>query len=138
MKYELVKTDTMGLFDLLRELKRSAGMNHIDTMKLAQAVIDAARAAMDESFEAGNEQMDISIPAHLAAALSLRLDEYDRAALAEQPAHGCDHCSHAMYAGTKCKHCGRVTEQPTQQALDKMAENARELGIQMQPAQEQK
>lgn len=23
----------------------------------------------------------------------------------------CDHCNHAMYAGTKCKNCGRVTEQ---------------------------
>ena len=57
-----------------------------EAMKLAQAVIDAARAAMDSSFEAGNEQMDISIPAHLAAALSLCLDECDREALAEQPA----------------------------------------------------
>ncbi len=60
---------------------------------LAQAVIDAARAAMDESFEAGNEQMDISIPAHLAAALSLCLDEYDREALAEQPAQQ-EHVEH--------------------------------------------
>ena len=34
-----------------------------------------------------------------------------REALAEQPAQGCDHCNHALYAGTKCKNCGRVTEQ---------------------------
>lgn len=60
---------------------------------LAQTVIDAARAAMDESFEAGNEQMDISIPAHLAAALSLCLDEYDREALASQPAQQ-EHVEH--------------------------------------------
>ena len=45
----------------------------------AAAVINAARIAMDESCEAFNEAMDISIPAHLAAALSLRLDEYDDA-----------------------------------------------------------
>lgn len=31
--------------------------------------------------------------------------------LAEQPAQGCDHCNHSLYAGTKCKNCGRVTEQ---------------------------
>ena len=30
----------------------------------------------------------------------------------EQPAQGCDHCNHPLYAGTKCKNCGRVTEQP--------------------------
>lgn len=30
---------------------------------------------------------------------------------ADQPAQGCDHCNHALYAGTKCKNCGRVTEQ---------------------------
>lgn len=46
---------------------------------LAKAVVDAARAAMDESVEACNEQMDIAIPAHLAATLSLCLDEHDRA-----------------------------------------------------------
>ena len=46
---------------------------------LILAVIGAARLAMDASFEAGNDAMDITIPSHLAAALSLRLDEYDRA-----------------------------------------------------------
>ena len=34
-----------------------------------------------------------------------------REALAEQPAKGCDHCNHPLYVGTKCKNCGRVTEQ---------------------------
>lgn len=32
-------------------------------------------------------------------------------ALADQPAQGCEYCNHALYAGTKCKNCGRVTEQ---------------------------
>lgn len=44
---------------------------------LTDAVINAAREALDASFEAGNDEIDISIPAHLAAALSMRLDEYD-------------------------------------------------------------
>lgn len=46
---------------------------------MAVAVVNAARTAMDESFEVGNEHLDIGVPAHLATALSLRLDEYDRA-----------------------------------------------------------
>ena len=46
---------------------------------LSLAVVDAARAAMDESTESFTDRMDITIPAHLASALSLRLDEYDRA-----------------------------------------------------------
>lgn len=29
----------------------------------------------------------------------------------EQPA-GCTLCNHPLYAGMKCKNCGRVTEQP--------------------------
>ena len=36
-----------------------------------------------------------------------------REALAEQPAQGCEFYSHPLYAGTKCKNCGR--EQPAQQ-----------------------
>lgn len=42
-----------------------------------ERVVNAAREAMDDSFEADNEAMDISIPSHLAAALSLALDEFD-------------------------------------------------------------
>lgn len=45
----------------------------------AERVINAAREAMDKSFEAGNNEADISIPSHLAAALSLALNEYDAA-----------------------------------------------------------
>ena len=45
----------------------------------AKAVIAAAKVAMDASFETNNRELDISIPAHLAAALSLRLDEFEAA-----------------------------------------------------------
>ena len=45
----------------------------------AKAVIAAAKAAMNASFETENKELDISIPAHLAAALSLRLDELEAA-----------------------------------------------------------
>ena len=36
-----------------------------------------------------------------------------RAALAQQQAEppGCDHCNHPLYAATRCRVCGRVTEQ---------------------------
>lgn len=51
----------------------------------AKAAIDAARAAMDESTESYSGRGDISIPSELAAALSLRLDEYDRTI---EAAHG--------------------------------------------------
>jgi hypothetical protein len=50
-----------------------------DMVASGAAVVNAAREAMNESFEAGNDAMDISIPSHLAAALSLRLDEHDDA-----------------------------------------------------------
>lgn len=46
---------------------------------LAQSVITAARLAMNESYEAGNATADIAIPSHLAASLSLCLDEHDAA-----------------------------------------------------------
>ena len=46
---------------------------------LVESVINAARAAMDESTEAYDADMSIKIPSHLAASLSLCLDEYDRA-----------------------------------------------------------
>ncbi len=45
----------------------------------AKAVIDAARAAMDDSVEAYDSEGSIKISSHLAASLSLCLDEYDRA-----------------------------------------------------------
>ena len=36
-----------------------------------------------------------------------------RAALAQEQANppGCDHCNHPLYAATRCRVCGRVTEQ---------------------------
>ena len=35
-----------------------------------------------------------------------------RAALAQQQANppGCEHCNHPLYAATRCRVCGRVTE----------------------------
>ncbi len=51
----------------------------------AKAVIDAARAAMDDSVEAYDSAGSIKISSHLAASLSLCLDEYDRTIKA---AHG--------------------------------------------------
>ena len=34
-----------------------------------------------------------------------------RTALAQQAKpQGCDHCNHPLYAATKCRVCGRVTE----------------------------
>ena len=41
----------------------------------------------------------------------LRAQAALREALAEHPAQGCEYCNHPLYAGTKCKNCGRVTEQ---------------------------
>jgi hypothetical protein len=51
----------------------------------AKAVIDAARAAMDESTEAYDSEGSIKIASQIAASLSLCLDEYDRAI---EAAHG--------------------------------------------------
>jgi hypothetical protein len=42
------------------------------------SVIDAARVAMNQSFEANDGEGSISIPSDLAASLSLCLDEHDR------------------------------------------------------------
>ena len=51
----------------------------------AKAVIDAARAAMDDSVEAYDGFGGIKISSHLAASLSLCLDEYDRTIEAAPP-----------------------------------------------------
>lgn len=44
-----------------------------------EQIINAARAAMNESFEVGDEYGSIGIPSDRAAYLSLLLDEYDHA-----------------------------------------------------------
>ena len=51
----------------------------------AKAVIDAARVAMNQSFEANDGEGSIMLSSEAAASLSLRLDEYDRAI---EAAHG--------------------------------------------------
>ncbi|RIQ67291.1 hypothetical protein D0839_15395, partial [Bordetella avium] len=53
---------------------------------LAWGVIENARAAMDASFESGDESLGVSVPSHLAAALCLALDEFD--AIAAQQGEG--------------------------------------------------
>jgi len=77
--------------------RQQASAHHAEVQKLnkqialleqqlakATAVVNAAREAMDESFEAGNADMDISIPSHLSAALSMLLDEFDAAITSTQ------------------------------------------------------
>lgn len=51
----------------------------------AERIINAARVAMDESFDHDDGYQDlISIPAEKAAALSLALDEYDASRRVEE------------------------------------------------------
>ena len=69
-------------------------MNHIDAMKLALEALEKYCTP----YQDGTHPADEAITAL-------------REAIAEQPAQGCDHCNHSLYAGTKCKNCGRVTEQ---------------------------
>lgn len=85
----------------VRALKTHAAPQPAVQQGDAARVINAAREAMDESFEAGNDAMDISIPSHLAAALSLVLDEYDAARHAAPAAQG-DACD--------AKHIAALTE----------------------------
>jgi len=74
----------------------------------------------DEALKLALEALDVLLTepiAHKAADraeyLLLQAAPAIREALAEQPAQGCEFCSHPLSAGTKCKHCGR--EQPAQQ-----------------------
>ncbi len=67
--------------------------------------------------------------------LLFEAEEILEGALAEQPAR-----PYRLLQDNGSKYFGESwdkAEQPAQQALDKMAENARELGIQMQPAQQE-
>ena len=63
-----------GYVEAAAELRRL----HEENKKL-KAVLDAARIAMDESTESDDEECSIKIPSHLAASLSLCLDDYDKA-----------------------------------------------------------
>lgn len=65
--------------DHVADARKMVAAQPVALVPLTDAVVNAAREAMDESFEAGNDAQDITIPSHLAAALSLRLDEHDRA-----------------------------------------------------------
>lgn len=93
-------------------------MNQIDTMKLAletleywdvhgklhqptEEAITALREALEEQPERPYRQLQDNGSKYFG-------ESWDKA---EQPAQGCGHCNHALYSGTKCKNCGRVTEQ---------------------------
>ena len=83
--YETIYEDTEGRPILVISLLDAYGMVNkaqrpwVGLTDEAKAVIAAAKVAMDASFETENRELDISIPAHLATALSLRLDEFEAA-----------------------------------------------------------
>jgi hypothetical protein len=66
---------------LTQDLNAPLTLNGIALRPLSEtkAVIDAARAAMDDSAEAYDSEGSIKISPHLAASLSLCLDKYDKA-----------------------------------------------------------
>ena len=70
-----------------------------EAMKLA---LEALEKAHDESLDEDHFKCRQILMGQITAL---------REALAEQPAQGCEYCNNALYAGTKCKNCGRVTEQ---------------------------
>lgn len=61
--------------DLMTDLRKAMDAQK-QKERLVHAVIDAARNAVDESF--ADDWDGVVIPSHLAAALSLALDDYDR------------------------------------------------------------
>jgi tetratricopeptide (TPR) repeat protein len=92
---------------LTQDLNAPLTLNGIALRPLSEtkAVIDAARAAMDDSAEAYDSEGSIKISPHLAASLSLCLDKYDKA----------------------------IEQAQEQEALNRKAENARELGLDYEP-----
>ena len=65
-----------------------------------------------EAAQQALEAMDREIDTRRCKASTLRAMIALRAALAQQAKpQGCDHCNHPLYAATKCRVCGRVTEQ---------------------------
>ena len=96
--------------------------------------------------EAMKLALDRSEPSILSPGWTLVRDEdiaAMREALAEQPAQQDSTCSNALRAQGKayprtCKKCGLgPCVELAQQALDKKAENARELGLDYEPAQQE-
>lgn len=101
-------------------------MNHIDTMKLGLEALESCGAG--HISDGGNQWYDEKLVDKAITALREALAEQPERSYrqlqdngskyfgeswdkAEQPAQGCDHCNHSLYAGTNCKNCGRVTEQ---------------------------
>ena len=77
------------------------------------------RALLEQTLQALNS-IDVGYRSPNGNPLEVSFDEEKceaaitalRAALAQQAKpQGCDHCNHPLYAATKCRVCGRVTEQ---------------------------
>ena len=70
--------------------------------------ITLSRAVVEQALEA----LDREIDTRRCKASTLRAMIALRAALAQQHPNlpGCDHCNHPLYAATRCRVCGRVTE----------------------------
>ena len=72
------------------------------TITLPRATVEQALEALEYA------QQDRECPSTTRQAITAL-----RAALAQEQPNppGCDHCNHPLYAATKCRVCGRVTEQ---------------------------
>ena len=105
-------------------------MTEKEALKLA---LEALKYPLNQSHENFNVDM--------AELLAHRAITAIKEALAEQPAQQDSTCSNALRIQHKayprtCKKCGLgPCVELAQQALDKMAENARELGLDYEPAQ---
>lgn len=80
--------------DFLFDWHENESDNEADAYATARHLNEKAITALRQAIREAEEQAP--------------LDAYDKA-MAEQTV--CDYCNHALYAGTKCKNCGRVTEQ---------------------------
>ena len=78
----------------------------IDRAVVEQA-LEALESCQDGDYTTGDVRQSFDEQAVNAAIVALW------AALAQEQPNppGCDHCNHPLYAATKCRVCGRVTEQ---------------------------
>ena len=78
------------------------------TITLPRATVEQALEALEAAeFHAKRRIPDASIEVAVQPAITAL-----RAALAQQAKpQGCDHCNHPLYAATRCRVCGRVTQQ---------------------------
>ena len=78
------------------------------TITLPRAVLEQALEALRHVVRQAQENLVPTIHYGPVNDVMNRLE----AALAQEQANppGCDHCNHPLYAATKCRVCGRVTE----------------------------